>query len=82
MKSMSAVIDIDAGPMDVWAVLTDLASYPQHAFVLTQVGRGTRLVQSETFSGLLVPFSGKVLAQAEASFRELNEALRKRAEAR
>ncbi len=137
---MSAVIDIDAGPMDVWAVLTDLASYPQwnplfraasgriavgetiiikgapaaggrfmtvkvkvlacepgaelrwtaglkaiiggeHAFVLTPAGLGTRLVQSETFGGLLVPFSGKVLARAEASFRELNEALRRRVEA-
>jgi hypothetical protein len=39
-------------------------------------------VQSESFRGLLVPFSGKVLARAEASFRELNAALRDRAESR
>jgi hypothetical protein len=39
-------------------------------------------VQSESFRGLLVPFSGQVLARAEASFQSLNEALKKRAEAR
>ena len=54
----------------------------EHSFVLAEADGGTRLTQSETFSGLLVPFSGKTLARAEASFRELNEALKKRAEAR
>jgi hypothetical protein len=39
------------------------------------------VVQSETFRGLLVPFSGKTLARAEASFKKLNEALKKRVEA-
>ena len=43
--------------------------------------RGTRLDQSENFRGLLVPFSGKILARAEAGFRALNEAVKKRAEA-
>lgn len=42
---------------------------------------GTQVVQSETFRGLLVPFSGKTLARAEASFKKLNEALKKRVEA-
>ena len=28
MKTMSAATEIDAPPMTVWAVLTDLASYP------------------------------------------------------
>jgi hypothetical protein len=37
-------------------------------------------VQSETFAGLLVPFSGRILRRAHASFRELNGAIRKRAE--
>jgi hypothetical protein len=54
----------------------------EHSFTLTPAEGGTRLVQSETFRGLLVAFSGKILSRAEASFRRLNEALKKRAEAR
>jgi len=54
----------------------------EHSFALSPADGGTRLVQSESFRGLLVPFSGKTLARAEASFQALNEALRKRAEAR
>ena len=54
----------------------------EHSFVLAEADGGTRLTQSETFRGLLTAFSGKTLARAEASFRELNEALKKRAEAR
>jgi hypothetical protein len=54
----------------------------EHSFVLAEADGGTRLRQSETFGGLLATFSGKTLARAEAGFRELNEALKKRAEAR
>ncbi len=138
---MSAAIDIDAPPAQVWAVLTDLRSYHEwnplfvdaagnvaegqrirlrskhpangrlmtvkpkitaarpgtelrwaaglhgvisgeHAFTLTPVDSGTRLVQSESFKGPLVRFSGKVLANAQASFQALNEAVKRRAEAR
>jgi hypothetical protein len=39
-------------------------------------------VQSETFGGLLLPLSGKVLTRADASFRDLNEAIKMRAESR
>jgi hypothetical protein len=140
MKTMSATIQIDAPPMTVWAVLTDLGSYPdwnplfreasgqvavgsrirlrsvhpangrlmtvrpkitaadpgaelrwvaglpgiisgEHSFALTAAGGGTRLVQSETFRGLLVPFSAKTFARSEVSFASLNEAIKKRAEA-
>ncbi len=140
MKTMSATIQIDAPPMAVWAVLTDLSRYPEwnplfreasgevavgkrirlrsvhpangrmmtvqpkivtaepgaelrwtsslpgiisgeHSFTLSPVDGGTRLVQSESFRGLLVPFSGKTFARSDASFRALNEALKKRAEA-
>jgi hypothetical protein len=52
----------------------------EHSFVLTPADGGTRLVQSETFRGLLVGFSAKTLLRAEASFRALNEAIKKRAE--
>ena len=140
MKRMSAAIEIEVPPSRVWAVLTDLSSYPEwnplfraasgeiavgnrltlrcfptggrpmtikpklvvvepdvelrwtsslpgiisgdHSFALSPADGGTRLVQSESFRGLLVPFSGKTLARAEASFAELNEALKKWAEAR
>jgi hypothetical protein len=139
MKTVSAAIQIDAPPMGVWAVLTDLSRYPEwnpllreaagtiavgeritvksvhpangrmmtikpkivaaepgaelrwaaglpgiisgeHSFMLSPEDGGTRLVQSETYRGLLVPFSGRTLAQTEASFQAVNEALKKRAE--
>ena len=141
MRTMSAAIDIDASPAQVWAVLTDLGSYHEwnplfveasgnvaegqrirlrskhpangrlmtvkpkitavrpgtelrwaaglpgfisgeHAFTLTPTDGGTRLVQSESFKGPLTRFSGKTFANAGASFQALNEALKKRAEAR
>ena len=139
MKTMSATIQIDAPPEAVWAVLTDLARYPEwnplfreasgevavgsritlrsvhpangrlmtvrpritaadpgaelswvsslpgiisgvHRFALTPAGGGTRVEQSEAFRGVLTAFSGKTFARAGASFRALNEALKKRAE--
>ena len=140
MKTVSATIQIDAPAMTVWAILTDLNSYPdwnplfreasgqiavgsrislrtvhpangrlmtvkpkitvadpgaelrwtsslpgiisgEHSFTLTQAGGGTRLVQAETFRGLLVPLSGRTLARSDVSFQGLNEAIKKRAEA-
>jgi hypothetical protein len=54
----------------------------EHSFTLTPAEGGTRLVQSETFHGLLATVSGKTLSRAENSFRGLNEALKRRAEAR
>jgi hypothetical protein len=54
----------------------------EHVFTLTPTGSGTRLVQSESFTGPLSRFPGKTFANAAASFQSLNEALKKRAEAR
>ena len=54
----------------------------EHSFTLSAADGGTRLVQAETFRGLLSMFSGRTFANAGASFRALNEALKERAEAR
>ena len=139
MKKVSATTWIDASPMKVWAILTDLSRYQdwnpffreaageiavgrriflraypaggrpkkirptitaadagaelgwaarlpgiisgEHRFTLRSGNGGTLVVQSETFRGLLIPFSGKALARAETSFQALNDALKARAEA-
>lgn len=52
----------------------------EHSFTLTGVNGGTRVVQSETFRGLLARFNGKTFTNAPASFQALNESLKKRAE--
>lgn len=53
----------------------------EHAFVLQATPTGTRLTQSETFRGLLVPMFGKVVERAQRDFSLLNAALKRRAEA-
>jgi hypothetical protein len=53
----------------------------EHSFVLTPADGGTLLVQAETFTGVLSSFAGKTIAAAEGSFADLNQALKKRAEA-
>ena len=140
MRSISATVDIAATPERVWAVLADLAAYPQwnpfirsasgklaegarltlrlapaggramtfrptvlaarpgkllrwigrlivpgifdgtHQFALEDLGGRTRLTQSETFRGLLVPFTGTTMTRTEAGFHALNQALKERAE--
>ncbi len=53
----------------------------EHSFVLQPRGSGTRLVQSETFRGVLVPFVAASLDRSTLpAFEAMNEALRKRAE--
>lgn len=136
-------IEIDAPPETVWAVLTDLASYPEwnpfvvssqgipavgerltnrlqppggramtfrptvtavetgqvfewlgslgfpgvfdgrHRFEIEPTPTGSRLTQSEAFSGVLVRFMRKSLdTQTLEGFRAMNSALKSRAEAR
>jgi hypothetical protein len=70
---------------DPGAELRWVASLPgiisgEHRFMLTPEDGGTRVEQSETFGGLLSVFSGKTFTKAEAQFRGLNEALKKRVE--
>ncbi|MEV6949950.1 SRPBCC domain-containing protein [Streptomyces sp. NPDC051172] len=51
-----------------------------HSFELTARDGGTHVLQSERFSGLLVPFSGSVIAPSEAGFRDLTDALKSKVE--
>jgi hypothetical protein len=51
-----------------------------HQFALEDMAGHTRLTQSETFRGVLVPFTGKTITQTEADFCALNQALKRRAE--
>jgi hypothetical protein len=139
MTDISTTIEIAASPEQVWAVLTDLASYPQwnplfreasgqltaggrvtlksahpvsgrimtvkvkvlaaepatelrwvsslpgimtgeHTFTLSPASGGTRLVQAETYRGLLARFSATAISRTQASFQSLNEAIKQRAE--
>lgn len=51
----------------------------RHTFTLESLGdQGTRLTQSEDFSGMLVPFTGNVLARTRAGFEAMNDGLRRR----
>jgi hypothetical protein len=75
------IVTADPGAELRWASGLPGIISGEHRFGLTAEGAGTRLVQSETFRGLLVPVSGQVLAHAQASFAALNEAIKKRAEA-
>jgi hypothetical protein len=139
MRQISATIQISAPPAQVWAILTDLARYPEwnplfrqasgqvtvgsrltlksvhpangrlmtvrpkvlvaeparqlrwraslpgimtgeHSFTLSPADGGTQLVQTETFRGLLVPFSGTIISRTQPQFQALNQALKQRAE--
>lgn len=54
----------------------------RHSFTLAPLpGGGTRLTQAESFTGVLVPLTGRTLARTEEGFAAMNEALRVRAEA-
>jgi hypothetical protein len=55
----------------------------EHSFRLEPLEGGrTRFVQSERFSGLLVPLLRSSLAKTGAGFSEMNQALKKRVESR
>ncbi|MGB9940704.1 SRPBCC family protein [Methanosarcina sp.] len=53
----------------------------EHSFVIEPAGENrVRLIQRETFDGLLVPFSGSLLHNTKQSFDKMNLALKERAE--
>lgn len=76
------IIAVQPGTELRWASSLPGLISGEHIFTLTATGGGTRLVQSESFKGLLTRFSGKTFTRAEASFQALNEALKERAEHR
>ncbi|WP_282702211.1 SRPBCC domain-containing protein [Streptomyces sp. CC219B] len=51
-----------------------------HSFELNPRDGGTHVVQTERFSGLLVPFADSVITPSEQGFRHLTDALKIRAE--
>jgi hypothetical protein len=81
MTVQPKVISAETGTELRWVASLPGIMSGEHSFVLSPADGGTRLVQMETFRGLLVPLAGKTIGRAEASFRALNEALKGRAEA-
>jgi hypothetical protein len=54
----------------------------EHRFTIEPTARGSRLVQEERFTGLLVPFLARSLRRGTLpGFERMNEALKERAEA-
>ncbi|GAB2928285.1 MULTISPECIES: SRPBCC domain-containing protein [Streptomyces] len=51
-----------------------------HSFELIPRDGGTHVVQTERFSGLLVPFTDSIITPSEQGFRHLTDALRTRVE--
>jgi len=54
----------------------------EHAFVIEQKQGGCRLRHEESFRGVLVPLFGAMLGDTERAFVAMNEALKRRVEAR
>jgi len=53
----------------------------EHSFVIAPAGENrVRLIQRETFNGLLVPFLGSLLHNTKQSFDKMNLALKERVE--
>jgi hypothetical protein len=116
---LTTKIDIEAAPEAVWAVLSDLPSYPscnpfireasgtlaagerldselrwlgrlvvrgvfdgEHRFAIEPTAGGSRLVQEERFTGLLVPFLARGLRRGTLpGYERMNEAVKERVEA-
>jgi len=51
-----------------------------HQFALEDRGESTHLTQSEAFSGILIPFTGRTITRTETDFGNLNQALKQRVE--
>lgn len=76
------ILVVDPGVELTWKATIPGVIGGIHRFELSPEGNGTRLVQSETFAGILVPVSGHIIARAEAGYHAVNKALKKRVESR
>lgn len=47
----------------------------RHRFEIHEIDGGSRLIQSETFTGFLVPIVGRLLRKTELDFEAMNRAL-------
>lgn len=47
----------------------------RHRFEIHEIDGGSRLIQSETFTGILVPMVGRLLRRTELDFEAMNRAL-------
>jgi hypothetical protein len=54
----------------------------EHHHELRETAAGTRYIQTENFTGVMVPFVGKAIIETEAAFDRMNEALKAHAEAK
>lgn len=85
-KAMSirpTVTDVDQGRAFEWLgrLVMPFLFDGRHRFELVPTGDGTRLVHTEHFTGLLVPFLKKTLdTTTVAGFEAMNSALKARAE--
>ena len=52
----------------------------RHTFILEPTEGGTTLTQTETFTGLLVPLTNKMLLRTKKGFENMNAALHNRAD--
>lgn len=59
-------------------LLPAMAMHVRHSFTLDRADGGTHLHQQEEAKGMMIPFSGWILAQAHKGQVELNNALAKR----
>lgn len=84
MTFRPTITEVDEGRAFEWLGRLGLPGLfdGRHRFVLVPDGDGTRLIQSESFTGILVPLLRKSLdAGTRAGFHEMNAALKARAEA-
>ena len=84
MTFKPTVLDVEEGRLLRWRGRLGVPGVCDgvHEFRLEPLpGGGTRFVQSETFSGVLVPLLGRVLDDTAEGFRAMNEALQARAAA-
>lgn len=83
MSFRPTVTDVKAGRRFEWLGRLGLPGVfdGRHSFELEPLAEGgTRLIQTERFSGVLVPLFATVLRPTRAGFQMMNEAVRERAE--